>query len=123
MYALGNISDFCKIDTKIFYLTPMKRKKIWVCNPVTVVDKAINSDGHLLGMVIEFKNPDRVPTTVVVERKLINKSGASLARKLASCGLLINPGYEKQLSQYISAKLETVKSKKVFSTVNGVCVI
>ena len=101
MYKLQNKSNFCKIDEKVFYLTPKKRKKIWLCNSITVTNKASNSAKDSPDIIIKFKNPDKILTEVTIKQKLINVSGVSLAKKLASHGLFINPGYEKQLSQYI----------------------
>lgn len=82
--------------------------------------KSDRANGFLWGMVFEFVDLDKKTITVVANRKLINKSGVSLAKGFSSWGLIIYPGYERRFSAYLSAKLERVKDKKTLSQVSGI---
>ncbi len=123
MYGLGRLSDYIDKESDIFYLTPRKRSEIWLCRPVVPVAKAVNTEGKLWGMVFIFKNLDKVPTKVAINRKLINKSGVALVKQLANHRLSINPGYESQFASYLSAKLEPVKNAEIIPEASRVKII
>lgn len=120
MYGLGKLSDYLETDGGVVYLTPQKRSEVWLCDPLTPVAKAIDADGFLWGMVFEFVDRDNKKITVVANRKMVNKSGRTLAKGFSKYGLNIYPGYEQQFSAYLSAKLELVKSKKTLTQVPSV---
>ena len=121
MYCLGKLTDFRESDSQVVYLTPRKRAEVWLCRPVVPVAKAVDIEGFLWGMVFEFTDLDGKTITVAINRKLINKSGVSLTKGLASWGLSVNPGYERQFAAYLSAKLESVKTKKTVARVSDAC--
>ena len=117
MYGLGKLADFRETQKKVIYLTPRKRNEIWLCESVTPVAKAIDLEGFLWGMVFKFVDLDGSQVTVAVNRRLINRSGVSLAKGFANLGLRINSGYELQFAAYLSAKLESVKNKETITRV------
>jgi hypothetical protein len=121
MYGLGRLSDFLVAEEWIMYLTPHKKHEVWLCKPIVPVAKAVDTEGFLWGMVFNFVSVGGEPVTVAVNRKLINKSGMALVKALASWGLVSNPGYQKQLAAYISAKLVTIKNKMTVLPVPDTC--
>lgn len=121
MYGLGRLSDFHVTEEWIMYLTPRKRREVWLCKPIVPVAKAVDTEGFLWGMIFSFVSVDGKPVTVAVNRRLINKSGITLVKALANWGHVSNPGYQKQFSAYLSAKLETIKNKMTVPRVPGTC--
>lgn len=121
MYGLGQLSDFRATEEWIMYLTPCKRREVWLCKPIVPVAKAVDTNGFLWGMVFDFVSIGGKPVTVAVNRRLINKSGMALVKALANWGLISNSGYQKQLAAYLSAKLETVKNKMTVLRVPDTC--
>lgn len=54
MYGLGNFSDYRETVAGVMYLTPQRKKEVWLCAPLMPVSKMIDPSRFLWGVAVQF---------------------------------------------------------------------